>query len=182
LDDFYGGSGDVHDEYGCMLQQTNISSNNNKFYAIQLVSDGGSYKLFTRYGRTGEKGRTGTKGPFGEKAGITNFKKQFKIKTGNDWDSRDSFKRVPKKYVPVDVVYEEEEDLKATLRTLNNIDNEKKLTILPCTLDEPTSDLVKLIFDNDMFKKTDEKNFILIRMNYLLESYPVLKFKKDLIF
>ncbi len=47
-------SGDV---YTCMLNQTDIKSNKNKYYVIQLINEGSDYILFTRYGRIGESGR-----------------------------------------------------------------------------------------------------------------------------
>jgi poly [ADP-ribose] polymerase len=38
------------------LNQVNIGSNNNKFYAIQLLQGPQGLSLFTRYGRVGETG------------------------------------------------------------------------------------------------------------------------------
>lgn len=40
--------------YNCILNQTNISSNNNKFYIIQLLQDttkSSAYEVLTRWGR-----------------------------------------------------------------------------------------------------------------------------------
>lgn len=37
--------------YDCMLNQTNIANNNNKFYKIQLVQVGSIYHVLIRYGR-----------------------------------------------------------------------------------------------------------------------------------
>jgi len=44
-----------------MLNQTNISQNNNKFYVIQLLKSGNGYYLFTRWGRVGENGQNSCK-------------------------------------------------------------------------------------------------------------------------
>ena len=36
-------SNKVYSDYDCMLNQTNIGDNNNKFYIIQLLQSGSSY-------------------------------------------------------------------------------------------------------------------------------------------
>lgn len=41
----------VHADYDCTLNQTNIGSNNNKFYIIQLLEDGGRFACWNRWGR-----------------------------------------------------------------------------------------------------------------------------------
>jgi len=41
----------VFKEYGCMLNQTNIGANNNKFYVINLLANGTRFTLCTRWGR-----------------------------------------------------------------------------------------------------------------------------------
>ena len=42
---------DVFEDYSCMLNQTNIGANNNKFYVIQLLNDSTNFHLWTRWGR-----------------------------------------------------------------------------------------------------------------------------------
>ena len=41
----------VVDDYDCMLNQTNIGDNNNKFYVIQVIEYAGGYYLWNRWGR-----------------------------------------------------------------------------------------------------------------------------------
>ena len=41
----------VLDDYDCMLNQTNIGHNNNKFYIIQVLLQMGQYYTWTRWGR-----------------------------------------------------------------------------------------------------------------------------------
>ncbi|KAK1332636.1 hypothetical protein QTO34_007319 [Cnephaeus nilssonii] len=41
----------VHQDYDCTLNQTNIGNNNNKFYIIQLLEDGGRFACWNRWGR-----------------------------------------------------------------------------------------------------------------------------------
>lgn len=41
----------VHGDYDCTLNQTNIGNNNNKFYIIQLLEDRGRFACWNRWGR-----------------------------------------------------------------------------------------------------------------------------------
>jgi poly [ADP-ribose] polymerase 2/3/4 len=54
-------SGD--DVFDAMLNQTNIGTNNNKFYVIQLLEsdDKKTYHCFTRWGRVGVPGQQAVK-------------------------------------------------------------------------------------------------------------------------
>lgn len=99
------------DAYTCTLNQTDIVSNKNKFYIIQVVKDGGKYHYFTKYGRVGESGKTSTDSFTNEDGAINAFIKQFKSKTGNNWYARDKFVKKAGKYFMSEVVYETEADL-----------------------------------------------------------------------
>lgn len=63
-------NGTVYQDHDIMLNQTNLSANNNKFYKLQLIETrrppGGNrfYTLFTKWGRVGEAGKTQEQGPF----------------------------------------------------------------------------------------------------------------------
>lgn len=41
----------VHEDYSCTLNQTNIVNNNNKFYIIQLLETPGGFACWNRWGR-----------------------------------------------------------------------------------------------------------------------------------
>lgn len=41
----------VHEDYDCTLNQTNIGNNNNKFYIMQLLQDGQHFTCWNRWGR-----------------------------------------------------------------------------------------------------------------------------------
>lgn len=41
----------VHEDYDCMLNQTNIGHNNNKFYVIQVIEANKSFYSWNRWGR-----------------------------------------------------------------------------------------------------------------------------------
>lgn len=80
---------DSVDVYDARLNQTEISGNKNKFYILQLlhpIGQPGSSQLFTRWGRVGEPGASLMKGPWPSTTAVNEFKKQFKAKTGTDWD------------------------------------------------------------------------------------------------
>lgn len=41
----------VHKDYDCMLNQTNIGHNNNKFYVIQVIRENNRFYSWNRWGR-----------------------------------------------------------------------------------------------------------------------------------
>lgn len=94
----------VHENYNIKLNQTNIGGNNNKYYIIQLLSRGGNYFVWTRWGRVGEDGQNKLDGKGGDLAGaIKGFEKKFKDKTANNWGDRDNFVKKSGKYQLVEV-------------------------------------------------------------------------------
>lgn len=115
----------VYEDYDIILNQTNISENNNKFYIIQLleskIDSDCNYEIFTRWGRVvrfslkllfdylflnkGEIGQQLVLGPYQDvKIAIKEFEKKFKNKTSNNWAQRDSFISRAGKYTLMDVV------------------------------------------------------------------------------
>lgn len=48
---------------------------------------------------------------------------------------------------------EDEKDIEAALEAKKAARKTKTPKVRPCTLDKPTQDLIRLIFDNDMFKE-----------------------------
>ncbi|XP_011890456.1 PREDICTED: poly [ADP-ribose] polymerase 3 isoform X4 [Cercocebus atys] len=46
----------VHEDYDCTLNQTNIGNNNNKFYIMQLLQDGQHFTCWNRWGRVVDGG------------------------------------------------------------------------------------------------------------------------------
>lgn len=137
--------------FDCMLNQTNISHNNNKFYVIQVLGQASGYYCWTRWGRVGEPGQSKMMGPSYLDDAIKEFKAKFKAKSGNNWDDRDSF--VPKsgKYTLIDMADDDDDNGPAAMETAPDVKKEKK-RVRPCTLDKTTQAFIKLIFDHDMFK------------------------------
>uniref|UniRef100_A0A8C8FWT5 WGR domain-containing protein n=1 Tax=Oncorhynchus tshawytscha TaxID=74940 RepID=A0A8C8FWT5_ONCTS len=106
-------SGRVYEDYDCMLNQTNIGNNNNKFYVIQVLCIDDSYYCWTRWGRVGETGQSNlsdlSNSP--DKA-IKDFEKKFKDKTKNSWKERDNFVSHPGKYTLIEVDGDQDAEVK----------------------------------------------------------------------
>lgn len=84
--------------WNARLNQTNINANNNKFYLIQLLGNSkGQYAVFSHWGRVGANGQTQTIHCGDINGGMREFKKKFSAKSGNQWDDRDNFVKVPGK-------------------------------------------------------------------------------------
>lgn len=142
----------VYEDFACMLNQTNIGHNNNKFYIIQVNQDKKRYICFTRWGRVGEEGQSNSDCHKDAEAAIKVFKKKFKDKTKNDWEKRENFTPHTGKYtlIEIDDADDEDEDgvdavdaggLKKELVTFSG----------PCSLNYRTQIMIKLIFSDDMF-------------------------------
>jgi len=148
----------VHSDFDCMLNQTNIGANNNKFYVIQVLEKGGKYYAWNRWGRVGEDGQTALKGPTDEADAIKEFRKKFKDKTSNDWDDRKSFKAKSGKYQLIEIdrnadadkVEELNEKLSAIDKAAAKI--QPKLKVAESKLHPSVTSFMDLIFDHDMFK------------------------------
>uniref|UniRef100_A0A0D9V0P5 Poly [ADP-ribose] polymerase n=1 Tax=Leersia perrieri TaxID=77586 RepID=A0A0D9V0P5_9ORYZ len=82
----------VDDEiYDATMNLTSVGGNNNKFYIIQaLKSDaGGSYMVYSRWGRVGVRGYYKLQGPFlAPERAIFEFERKFHDKTGIHWSYR----------------------------------------------------------------------------------------------
>ncbi|XP_053492698.1 protein mono-ADP-ribosyltransferase PARP3 isoform X1 [Ictalurus furcatus] len=161
---------EVHEDYDCMLNQTNIGNNNNKFYLIQVLLSGGQYYCWTRWGRVGETGQNNLAGPSNVDAAIKNFEKKFKDKTKNNWSDRDNFVSHAGKYTLIEV--EGDQDAEVMVDAVGSGPVTVKKNILPCTLGDATQRLIKLIFNNDMFKEAMES------MNLDIKKMPLGKLSK----
>ncbi|XP_074645032.1 protein mono-ADP-ribosyltransferase PARP3-like [Tubulanus polymorphus] len=163
---------EVVDDYDCMLNQTNIGHNNNKFYVIQvLLDDEGSYYCWNRWGRVGETGASALKGPFDDlQKAVSDFEKKFKDKTKNAWKDRESFSPVKGKYTLIEVEeVEDEEEVEVNKQYYMSKD---MTNVKPCSLDEPTQNLLKLILSTDMFKSA------MADFNIDLKKMPLGKLSK----
>jgi poly [ADP-ribose] polymerase len=93
-----GDSYKIYQDYTTKLMQTNIGGNNNKFYIAQVLQNGGSYALWTRWGRLGEDGQNQLQPAGGVEEAIKAFEKKFKDKTKNNWADRGAFVKKDDQY------------------------------------------------------------------------------------
>lgn len=93
----------VHEDYDCTLNQTNIGNNNNKFYVIQLLEDGSHFFCWNRWGRVGEVGQSKMNRFTCLEDAKEDFEKKFHDKTRNKWAERDHFVAHSGKYTLIEV-------------------------------------------------------------------------------
>ncbi|XP_067907485.1 protein mono-ADP-ribosyltransferase PARP3 [Heterodontus francisci] len=162
----------IHEDYDCMLNQTNIGNNNNKFYIIQLIKLNDSYYCWNRWGRVGEVGQSKLSPPGTLNDVVKDFEKKFKDKTKNGWADRASFVAQPGKYTMIEVQHGYEE---ATVMKTDTVDGGSVVNkkVRSCTLDKPTQDLITLLFSHDMFKEQMQT------MNLDLKKMPLGKLSKQ---
>lgn len=162
--------GEVFEDYDCMLNQTNIGNNNNKFYVIQVIKEGKMYYLWNRWGRVGEIGQSKMNTYPSCELAIKDFEKKFKDKTKNSWSDRMNFVSHPGKYTLIEVDGEQDAEVKVDCVDGKAVKVTKK--VLPCTLDDCTKNLMELIFSTDMFKEAMEC------MNLDIKKMPLGKLSK----
>jgi poly [ADP-ribose] polymerase len=136
----------VHEDFDCMLNQTNIGANNNKFYVIQLLEKGGKYYAWTRWGRVGEDGQNALIGPSDFGKALKAFQGKFKDKTKNAWEERANFKPAAGRYTLIEV------DRSADAAKKADEIEEKLKGIDADAAKIETQKFMDLIFDEDMFK------------------------------
>ncbi|XP_075795591.1 protein mono-ADP-ribosyltransferase PARP3 isoform X2 [Pelodiscus sinensis] len=163
----------IHEDYDCMLNQTDIGNNNNKFYMIQLIEQGGTYSCWNRWGRVGEPGQSKLSRFPSLEAAKKDFEKKFREKTKNSWAERENFVAQPGKYTLIEVE-RGAEDGEVTVK-VDSVDGGRRLTqrTLPCTLDKATQELVSLLFSNDMFREAMQT------MNIDVKKMPLGKLSKQ---
>ncbi|PIO24839.1 hypothetical protein AB205_0019280 [Aquarana catesbeiana] len=149
---------EVFEDYDCMLNQTNIGHNNNKFYIIQLLHWSAGkppqYVTWNRWGRVGEVGQNKTSYFTDAASAKKDFEKKFKDKTKNNWSDRENFTAHAGKYTMIEVEHDdEEEDNGEAVVKVDTVDGVSKKKVKTCSLDKPTQDLMTLIFSSDMFKE-----------------------------
>ena len=162
--------------YSCTLNQTNIGNNNNKFYIIQLLQNNKCLNeriVYSRYGRVGERGIVQCSNSYTQIAGLKEFKRRFRSKTGNTWGV--SFTHKPGKYMLMEM---EEPDIQ------DNTDEESETK-----LDPKVADVITLIGDKNTMTRTmqsmdvDTKKLPLgkISKQQIDKSFQVLEMLKKFI-
>ncbi|XP_077458135.1 protein mono-ADP-ribosyltransferase PARP3-like isoform X2 [Stigmatopora argus] len=161
VDEFCSLRGEVHDDYDCMLNQTNIGLNKNKFYVIQVIKAANKFYSWNRWGRVGEIGQSKLNTFSDVDGAVNDFEKKFKDKTKNSWNDRMNFVSHSGKYTLIEVKVDSVDG--TVVKVTKNI---------PCTLDDATKALIELIFSRGMFKQAMEC------MNLDIKKMPLGKLSK----
>lgn len=136
--------GTIHKDYDVTLNMTDIKTNKNKYYIMQIIQKGNQHILFIRYGRIGERGRI-SHGNFDSAIGAeSKFEKQFYSKTKNRWSARKSFTAIKGKYHLLQVDYSD------VLKDDDNAENEpstKKPKKVESQLDIRVQQFLELVSD-----------------------------------
>jgi poly [ADP-ribose] polymerase len=136
---------EVHEDYHCVLNQTDILANNSKFFIVQVLTDGSKYYEFARWGRLGSVGMNKLTqfGPNREAAEQA-FQQRFKEKTGNDWDKRKNFTPMQGKYTMLQIDSNAHEVV---------LDPPKKKVIESSKLPEATRTTLQELSDTKQFEQ-----------------------------
>ncbi|XP_075403561.1 protein mono-ADP-ribosyltransferase PARP3 isoform X2 [Tenrec ecaudatus] len=163
----------VHEDYDCTLNQTNIGSNNNKFYIIQLLQEGSRFACWNRWGRVGEVGQSKLSQFPSLEAAKKDFEKKFRDKTKNSWAERDHFVAHPGKYTLIEVQGEDEAQEAVVKVDGGPVATKVVQRVRPCSLDPATQKLINNIFSKDMFKDA------MAHMNLDVKKMPLGKLSKQ---
>ncbi|OBZ78849.1 Poly [ADP-ribose] polymerase 2 [Grifola frondosa] len=166
--------------WDAMLNQTDYGKNANKFYVIQVLHAIGNTTdsiLFTRWGRVGENGQSMKKGPFSHTTAVSEFKKQFKAKTGVAWEQRHGMIAKKGKYTWLERSFDDEEDPKEEKGKEKSDEGESPESekIPDCTLAAEIQTLCRLIFSSKLIEAH------LSSMNYDANKLPLGKLAKSTI-
>ncbi|KAF2212952.1 hypothetical protein CERZMDRAFT_40236 [Cercospora zeae-maydis SCOH1-5] len=162
--------------YDASLNQTNAGANANKFYKVQLLTNGdGHYMTWTRWGRVGERGQNALLGNGSLADALRNFEKKFKDKSGLAWADRGNQPKAGK-YVFIERNYEPEssdeghdEDLPEPKAQGSR---SRSASPAKCTLEAPVQSLMELIFNEHYIQET------MADMNYDSQKLPLGKLSK----
>ncbi|TPX43361.1 hypothetical protein SeLEV6574_g05106 [Synchytrium endobioticum] len=165
--------------YDCMLNQSEIASNSNKFYVIQLLkSDSANdYACWTRWGRVGYSGQNSMEHHGSNlDAAVSAFEKKFKDKTKNDWVDRTNFVKYSGKYHLIERDLGNDDDADNPAAASSSPSKTKEPVKTPDSkLDPPLQRLINLIYDTDMYAKQ------MSEIGYDANKMPLGKLTKSMI-
>ncbi|KAL5289012.1 PARP1.2 family protein [Megaselia abdita] len=153
-----------NDKYSVVLGVTDIQQKRNSYYKIQLlVSEAGNrFWVFRSWGRIGTTiGGDKTESFFTIEKAKANFELVYLEKTGNSWELRHTFVKVPGLLHPIDIDYDKNVSI--------NWDDSKVTSNLP----KATQELIKLIFNIDNIKKA------MLEFDLDMEKMPLGKLSQD---
>ncbi|KAH8672842.1 poly-ribose polymerase-like protein [Tricladium varicosporioides] len=159
--------------YDANLNQTNASNNNNKFYRVQLLHNGGNeYKTWARWGRVGERGQSSMLGNGSLDDAIYQFESKFNSKTGLNWSNR-AGKPKAGKYTFVERSYVDDSDDEDNGGA--NVKTEDDSPAPESELDPAVQGLLELIFNQNYFAAA------MTELNYDVKKLPLGKLGKSTI-
>ena len=166
---------DVDGAWECMLNQTNIQNNNNKYFLIQLLLDtSGYYYTWFRWGRVGYNGQTNLQS-FGKNLDGAKkaFLKKFSDKTRNNWADRGDFVKHSGKYelIEINVGGDDEDDLGTDEPDAKKAKADIK--VLESQLDKKVQELINMICDVKTMQQT------LMGMDFDTEKSPLGKVTEE---
>lgn len=157
--------------WDCMLNQSDVKNNNNKFYIIQLLEkdNGGGFVVWNRWGRVGVPGQNSTTDcgkNLNQAKGM--FQSKFTDKTKNAWGNRAQFVKHAGKYHLIEMDYGVDgEDAP--------VEEAVKKATPPSELPTEIQNFVKLICDVDMMKRQ------MVEVGYDAKKMPLGKISKKMI-
>jgi hypothetical protein len=138
--------------YACTLNQTDLIQNSNKFHVMQLLKHNtlNTYCLFSRGGRVGYQGQWNCELYVKLEDAIADWEARFYEKTGSTWANRDSIVPQPGKYDYIAMKYVDD-----ALNSKEIVEIEQP--IKKAIMDSDTENLIKLIWDPEVFKNAMEE-------------------------
>ncbi len=160
----------VYQDYTATLNQTDLRSNNNKYYILQLLENDSrkdDYLVFTRWGRIGNKGTVKVLEFTNSASAVREFEKTFKTKTGNYWRQRNQFQKKTGKYFMSQIDYQddEQEEVQDTKKPTSSIPDSK--------LDPRIRKLIELISNINII------NYTMKEFNIDVKKMPLGKISKE---
>jgi len=157
--------------WDCMLNQTNIANNNNKYFLLQLLKedDKNNFYVWFRWGRVGYDGQNALHKCGGSlDAAMKTFQKKFQDKTKNDWNLKDEFVKYPGKYDLLQMDYNNDKTEEAVKEELKD-----DIKVPDSKLDDKLQKLIKLICD---VKSMEDA---VVEMKYDAKKVPLGKLTKE---
>jgi predicted DNA-binding WGR domain protein len=164
--------GIVIEPYSCVLNQTDIDANKNKFYIMQVIEVKTGFIVFIRYGRIGEVGKTITDNFKNKNDAISFFTTQFKKKTGNSFSNDKTTKFVKKagKYFLSEM---EKPDLENKEKEKDKYKDKDKVEVEEKDSDDDLNERLKFLLD--LISNEKMLNNTLVKLNIDPKKMPLGK-------
>lgn len=153
-DDVHVYEASVDEIFSVHLSMTDIRRGTNSFYIIQILQDDrnhSDFNVWRRWGRTGTNiGSSKLETDHSLHSAVAAFKRLYYEKTGNSWENRNEFVKMPRKFAPIEISYTEDDEKLRLLMEKQNDPNAE----YHGSLDPRVRDFVKLLFDMKEMQKT----------------------------